>query len=86
MAPDRKPHPLACGWLDKAGRWHPGRDETLTAEEERLYRWRADKLAELGLEPVLADELARADVSHHDVDRLLKAGSTLDAAYRLLRP
>jgi hypothetical protein len=49
-------------------------------------RWRTQRMLNLGADPELAATIAASDADVHDIERLLKAGCTLDLAWTIMRP
>jgi hypothetical protein len=49
-------------------------------------RWRPQRMVCLGADPGLAAKIADSDADVHDIERLLKAGCTLDLAWTIMRP
>jgi hypothetical protein len=49
-------------------------------------RWRTRRLVSLGADPEFAAKIADSDADVHDIERLLKAGCTLELAWTIVRP
>ncbi len=49
-------------------------------------RWRTQRMVCLGADPELAAKIADSDADVHDIERLLKAGCTLELAWTIMRP
>jgi hypothetical protein len=49
-------------------------------------RWRTQRMVWLGADPELAAKIADSDADVHDLERLLKAGCTLELAWTFMRP
>jgi hypothetical protein len=49
-------------------------------------RWRTQRMVCLGADPELAARIADSDADLHDIERLLKAGCTLELAWTIMRP
>ena len=49
-------------------------------------RWRTQRMVCLGADPELAATIADSDADLHDIERLLKAGCTLELAWTIMRP
>lgn len=49
-------------------------------------RWRTQRMVCLGADPELAAKIADSDADLHDIERLLKAGCTLELAWTIMRP
>jgi hypothetical protein len=49
-------------------------------------RWRTQRMVCLGADPELAATIADRDTDPHDLERLLKAGCTLELARTIMRP
>jgi hypothetical protein len=49
-------------------------------------RWRTQRMVNLGADPELAATIASSDADVHDIERLLKAGCTLELAWTIMRP
>ena len=49
-------------------------------------RWRTQRMVCLGADPELAATIADSDADVHDIERLLKAGCTLELAWTIMRP
>jgi hypothetical protein len=48
--------------------------------------WRTQRLVSLGADARLAAEIADSDADVHDIERLLKAGCSLELAWTIMRP
>jgi len=48
--------------------------------------WRIKRLVSLGADAELAAKIADSDADVHDIERLLKAGCTLELAWTIMRP
>jgi hypothetical protein len=48
--------------------------------------WRTQRMVSLGADPELAAKIADSDADVHDIERLLKAGCSLDLAWTIMRP
>lgn len=49
-------------------------------------RWRMQRMVCLGADAELAAKVAGSDADVHDIERLLKAGCTLELAWAIMRP
>ncbi len=49
-------------------------------------RWRTRRMVCLGADQELAAEIAASHADVHDIERLLKAGCTLELAWTIMRP
>ena len=49
-------------------------------------RWRTQRMVSLGAEAALAATIAESDADIHDIERLLKAGCTLELAWTIVHP
>jgi hypothetical protein len=49
-------------------------------------RWRTQRMVCLGADAELAAKIADSDADVHDIERLLKAGCTLELAWTIMRP
>jgi hypothetical protein len=49
-------------------------------------RWRMQRMVSLGADAELAAKIADSDADVHDIERLLKAGCTLELAWTIMRP
>jgi hypothetical protein len=49
-------------------------------------KWRTRRLLRLGADAELAATIADSDADVHDLERLLKAGCTLELAWGIVRP
>ena len=49
-------------------------------------RWRTQRMVCLGADAELAAKVADSDTDVHDIERLLKAGCTLELAWTIMRP
>jgi hypothetical protein len=49
-------------------------------------RWRTQRMVCLGADVELAAKIADSDADVHDIERLLKAGCTLELAWTIMRP
>jgi hypothetical protein len=49
-------------------------------------RWRTRRMVGLGADAELAEKIAASDADVHDIERLLKAGCTLELAWSIMRP
>ena len=49
-------------------------------------RWRTQRMVCLGADPELAAKIAESNADLHDIERLLKAGCTLELAWTIMRP
>jgi hypothetical protein len=49
-------------------------------------RWRTQRMVCLGADPELAATIADSDADLHDIERLLKAGCTLELAWTIMCP
>jgi hypothetical protein len=49
-------------------------------------RWRTQRMVCLGADAELAAQIAETDADVHDIERLLKAGCTLELAWTIVRP
>jgi hypothetical protein len=49
-------------------------------------KWRTRRLLGLGADAELAATIAASDADVHDLERLLKAGCTLELAWTIVRP
>jgi hypothetical protein len=49
-------------------------------------RWRTRRMVSLGADAAFAAEIAESDADVHDIERLLKAGCTLELAWSIVRP
>ena len=49
-------------------------------------RWRTQRMVSLGADPELAAKIAHSDVDVHDIDRLVKAGCSLELAWTITQP
>jgi hypothetical protein len=58
----------------------------IRAPEGPEIRWRMQRMARLGADPELAAKIANSDVDVHDIDRLLKAGCSLELAWTITQP
>jgi hypothetical protein len=48
--------------------------------------WRTQRMVSLGADPELAAKIADSDADVHDIERLLKAGCSLELAWTIMRP
>jgi hypothetical protein len=48
--------------------------------------WRTQRMVSLGANAELAAKIADSDADVHDIERLLKAGCTLELAWSIMRP
>ena len=48
--------------------------------------WRRQRMVSLGADAELATKIADSDADVHDIERLLKAGCTLELAWTIMRP
>jgi hypothetical protein len=48
--------------------------------------WRTRRMTSLGADPELAAKIAHSDADVHDIERLLKAGCSLELAWTIVRP
>jgi hypothetical protein len=48
--------------------------------------WRTRRMTSLGADAELAATIAQSDADVHDIERLLKAGCSLDLAWTIVRP
>jgi len=58
----------------------------IRAPEGPEIRWRMQRMVRLGADPELAAKIANSDVDVHDIDRLLKAGCSLELAWTITQP
>jgi hypothetical protein len=58
--------------------------EQESEEEERVYAWRVEQLAKLGLSSMIADAVANL-VDWHEVDRLVQKGCPPELALEIAR-
>ena len=49
-------------------------------------KWRTRRMVSLGATAELATKIADSDADVHDIERLLKAGCTLELAWTITRP
>jgi hypothetical protein len=49
-------------------------------------KWRTQRMMSLGADAELAATIADSDADVHDIERLLKAGCTLELAWTIVRP
>jgi hypothetical protein len=49
-------------------------------------RWRTQRMVSLGADAELAAKIADSDADVHEIERLLKAGCTLELAWTIMRP
>jgi hypothetical protein len=49
-------------------------------------KWRTQRMVSLGADAGLAAKIADSDADVHDIERLLKAGCTLELAWTIVRP
>jgi hypothetical protein len=49
-------------------------------------RWRTRRMVSLGADAEFAAKIADSDADVHDIERLLKAGCTLELAWTIVRP
>ncbi len=49
-------------------------------------KWRTRRMVSLGADAELAAKIADSDADVHDIERLLKAGCTLELAWTIVRP
>jgi hypothetical protein len=49
-------------------------------------RWRTQRMVSLGADAELAAKVADSDADVHDIERLLKAGCTLELAWTITQP
>lgn len=49
-------------------------------------KWRTRRLVSLGADAELAAKIADSDADVHDIERLLKAGCSLELAWTIVRP
>ena len=49
-------------------------------------RWRTRRMVSLGANAEFAAKIADSDADVHDIERLLKAGCTLELAWTIMRP
>jgi hypothetical protein len=49
-------------------------------------RWRTQRMMSLGANAELAAKVADSDADVHEIERLLKAGCTLELAWTIMRP
>jgi hypothetical protein len=64
------------------------RDDTVIIRAPGVaeIRWRTQRMVCLGADPELAAKIADSDADVHDIERLLKAGCTLELAWTIMRP
>jgi hypothetical protein len=64
------------------------RDDTviICAPGSAEIGWRTRRMVSLGADAELAAEIADSDADVHDIERLLKAGCTLELAWTIMRP
>jgi len=48
--------------------------------------WRVQRMVSLGADTELAATIAHSDADIHDIERLLKAGCTLELAWMIIQP
>jgi hypothetical protein len=48
--------------------------------------WRTRRMTSLGADAELAATIAQSDADVHDIERLLKAGCSLELAWTIVRP
>lgn len=53
------------------------------SEDEKLYAWRKERFLALGFSGVASGALARKQVDHHKVNRVLTAGCPIETAVRI---
>ena len=58
----------------------------IRAPEGPEIRWRTHRMVRLGADPELAAKIAHSDVDVHDIDRLVKAGCSLELAWTITQP
>ena len=58
----------------------------IRAPEGPEIRWRMHRMVRLGADPELAAKIAQSDVDVHDIDRLVKAGCSLELAWTITQP
>jgi hypothetical protein len=58
--------------------------EQESEEDERVYAWRVEQLAKLGLSTMIADAVANL-VDWHEVDRLVQKGCPPELALEIAR-
>jgi hypothetical protein len=65
-----------------------GRDDTIDIRTPggAEIRWRTRRMVSLGANAELAAKIADSDADVHDIERLLKAGCTLELAWTIMRP
>ena len=49
-------------------------------------KWRTRRMVSLGADAEFAAKIADSDADVHDIERLLKAGCTLELAWTIVRP
>ena len=49
-------------------------------------KWRTQRMVSLGADAELAAKIADSDADVHDIERLLKAGCTLELAWTITQP
>jgi hypothetical protein len=64
------------------------RDDTviIRAPGGAEIRWRTQRMVSLGADAEFAAKIADSDADVHDIERLLKAGCTLELAWTIVRP
>ena len=60
--------------------------ENIRAPGGAEITWRAQRMVSLGAETELAATIAQSDADIHDIERLLKAGCTLELAWLIVQP
>ena len=65
-----------------------GRDDTviIRAPGGAEIRWRTRRMVSLGADAEFAATIANSDADVHDIERLLKAGCSLELAWTIVRP